>query len=141
MNRAGEKSAAGFTLIELMIVVAIIAILVAIALPAYMAYVTHAQAVAGLDEIRGGKSGFEVAITEGQAASVDPVYIGLASASKRCSTISASADAGGAGTIQCTLAGNTEVVGKNISLTRSSSGFWTCDASELPEKFRPEGCG
>jgi type IV pilus assembly protein PilA len=48
------KKQQGFTLIELMIVVAIIAILAAIALPAYQNYVAKSQSTSGLADIRGG---------------------------------------------------------------------------------------
>ena len=51
----------GFTLIELMIVVAIIAILAAIAFPAYQDYNIRAQSAAGLAEIAPGKSAFTLA--------------------------------------------------------------------------------
>ena len=43
MNSKPEKRARGFTLIEVMIVVAVIAILAAIALPSYQSYVMRAQ--------------------------------------------------------------------------------------------------
>jgi type IV pilus assembly protein PilE len=45
-NRCGCGRGAGFTLIELMIVVAIIAIIVAIAYPSYTRYITHTHRTA-----------------------------------------------------------------------------------------------
>ncbi|WP_188246550.1 prepilin-type N-terminal cleavage/methylation domain-containing protein, partial [Stenotrophomonas maltophilia] len=49
----------GFSLIELMIVVAIIAIISAIAMSIYQGFVSKSQLVAGLAEIRPGKTTIE----------------------------------------------------------------------------------
>ncbi|MBH1544018.1 pilin, partial [Stenotrophomonas maltophilia] len=54
----------GFTLIELMIVVAIIAILATVALPIYQAYVAKAQLGAALAEIRPGKTTIEAVVQD-----------------------------------------------------------------------------
>jgi type IV pilus assembly protein PilA len=50
-----KAPAAGFTLIELMIVIAIVAILAAIAIPAYSDYLIRAQAAEGLVTATGAK--------------------------------------------------------------------------------------
>jgi type IV pilus assembly protein PilA len=138
------KNQKGFTLIELMIVVAIIAILAAIALPQYQNYVARSQATAGLADITPGKTAYEEQVNNGvtTAASYTTVdNIGLQATTERCDITAGAPDASGVAkpALRCTLKGNPKVLNKTISWNRNASGAWDCTSS-LDEKFRPKGC-
>ena len=65
MHKHFQHKQKGFTLIELMIVVAIIGILAAVAIPAYQDYTARAQASEGLSMTSGARTDFGVAQSEG----------------------------------------------------------------------------
>jgi type IV pilus assembly protein PilA len=122
-----------------MIVVAIIAILAAIALPAYQNYVARSQLTAALADIAGGKSAFESELLAESVATTDPTDIGLQSSSPRCSLIEL--DSSASGFIRCTIRGNPLVSGQTLTLQRASvAGTWDCTTTVTNADLVPTSC-
>ena len=141
MKRALQQ---GFTLIELMIVVAIIGILAAVALPAYQDYTVRAK----VTEVILAASSGKLAVAEAaQVGSVMPSSGSLVIATQVTpfvSEVSYISTATGTGIITAVASTREpKISGSNITLTGtlSTNGTvdWVC-AGNIDAKYRPASC-
>jgi type IV pilus assembly protein PilA len=134
----------GFTLIELMIVVAIIGILAAIAIPAYQDYTVRAKVSEGIAIAAEQKTSLsEHYISQGSFTSA-PTKSTSDLPSTRVVSAFASTAAGNEATMTLTFAaiGGT-ASGKTMIYTGTGNAngvTWTCNTGTLEAKYRPANC-
>ena len=140
----------GFTLIELMIVVAIIGILAAIAIPQYQNYIAKSQVSRVMSEVGSMKTAVETCLLDGIAEGdcqygwTDSNLVAGAEVLQGTATkglVATFGTATTATTLVATFGNNAAqtLQDKELTWTRSPEGAWACWTT-VDEKYRPSGC-
>jgi len=150
---------AGFTLIELMVVVAIIGILAAVALPQYQTYVAKSQLARVMGEVGAQKTAVDLCVAEARLTASVASCAGTATGSTLLAaggnTVSGTAPVDatkgaptltfdgelGAATLTAGLGNSASAAlsGTTLTWTRTADGNWSCKTS-AEAKYAPAGC-
>jgi type IV pilus assembly protein PilA len=128
----------GFTLIELMIVVAIIGILAAIAIPAYSDYQAKAKVAAGLAEVSGYKTAFELFLNDGGTGAPTAAQLSIPQVLTNNCNITTTAT-----TVACAIQNApAQLAGSSVAIRRNAQNGWECFASggAADDRYRPKAC-
>lgn len=145
----------GFTLIELMIVVAIIAILAALAIPVYQNYIIRSQVTRVMQEAAQVRVGVELCLANGRST-VGPTPQDCDPGTGASNLVTGTSQVGatlpsGVGVPQVSLVGEATIIAtfgnrahpnlttETLTWTRDAAGEWNCSTT-VGQRWRPVGC-
>lgn len=136
-----KKTQQGFTLIELMIVVAIIAILAAIAIPQYQNYVARSAVTRLVGETAAYKTAVEDCLAQGDTSCDDnaPDITATAALNGIVTTVGATSADESSITGTFSTSSPTVVGSDSVTWTRDADGQWECEFSGAA-KYAPKSC-
>lgn len=140
---AGYSTRQGFSLIELMIVIVIIAVLASIAIPGFQNQVARSHVMGGMSEVRALTAAYEDLALRG-ITDFELADLGAAAdddATQRCALSMEQPDPDtGDGALICTLIGSPQIQSRTLRFERDGAqGRWLC-VSDLPTSFIPQSC-
>ena len=136
----------GFTLIELMIVVAIIGVISAIAIPMYQNYVVKSQITSAIAELNGARPQYELIINEGSASNTPDFTVAnmfFSTSSNICKYVVYAPVIGVSNpALECKLINVGSILkGQSVYLSRAKDGTWSCSTTAgIDNKYRPVYC-
>ncbi len=141
---SGARFAEGFTLIELMIVVAIIAILAALAIPAYQTFLVRSQVTEGLNLAGGAKTSVTEYLQARGALPADNATAQLAPSTQITGRYVRQVQViNGTITVEYGNQANGALLGRTITLAPTpgtGSVVWNCSGGTVDPRFRPAAC-
>ena len=139
----------GFTLIEMMIVVAIVGVLAAVAIPAYQDYIARSQVSEAVSLLGSGKTPLaeyfaDKGLWPSNASAAEGGVMGNVSG-RYTSAITITVGNAGTGpiTLEARMKGSgvtSTITGKTLSLVSSDGKTWVCMVGTIEPQFVPASC-